>query len=154
MVGTQTVAPSSILASSIISDPNTTPNIYMMLPAGRKNDVPWIGLDSFQFTFSEPVLITSADVVVKSARGINYGPVTVTNSGTSDMITLAHPIDKADRVTFTIDVGPMLVVSSEIPVLPGDVLDRGRVTAGDIAAIRKELRAARGRRQRGVIAVR
>ena len=36
------------------------------------------------------------------ASGINYGPVTVSGSGTSYTITLAQPINAADRVTITI----------------------------------------------------
>ena len=55
-----------------------------------------------QITLSQPETLTPADVTVSSAIGINYGPVTVSGSGTSYTITLAQPINAADRVTITI----------------------------------------------------
>ena len=51
---------------------------------------------------ARPQTLTAADVTVISAIGVNYGPVTVSGSGTSYTITLAQPINAADRVTITI----------------------------------------------------
>ena len=51
------------------------------LPPGRKLDLPWIGINSFRFNFNEPVLLNAADVMVQSARGMNYGRYTLHRLG-------------------------------------------------------------------------
>ncbi len=60
-----------------------------LLPQGRTTDLPWLGIDSLQVTISQAQTLTPADVTVSSAIGVNYGPVTVSGSGTSYTITLA-----------------------------------------------------------------
>ena len=47
------------------------------------------------------------------SSGINYGPVTLSGSGTSYTITLAQPINEADRVTITI--GNALIAELHAP---------------------------------------
>ena len=76
-----------------------------LLPAGRNTDMPWLGIDEVQITFSEAEPLAAGDVTVSSAHGVNYGPVTVSGSRTSYTITLAQPINQPDRVTITI-AGP------------------------------------------------
>jgi hypothetical protein len=55
-------------------------------------------------SFTQPVVVSAADVTLASARGIQYGPVTITGMGTSFTIMFARPIDKADRVTLAITI--------------------------------------------------
>jgi len=110
------------------------------LPAGRKLDLPLIGIDSFQLDFNEPVLLTAADVTVQSARGVNYGPVTVSGSGTTYNVTFAQPIAEADRVTITANIAGAKVFSGRLNVLPGDVNGDGVVNSKDLTAIRKDLK--------------
>src|SRR5262249_19675567 len=74
-----------------------------LLPPGGKTDSPWLGIDQLQITLSQAYTLTPADVVIMSALGVNYGPVTISGSGTNYTITLAQPITLADRVTIIID---------------------------------------------------
>jgi len=117
----------------------TAPNGISLLPAGRKTDLPWIGINSFQFDFNEPVVLTAAAVTLQSARGINYRPVTVSSSGTTYNIKFAHPIAKADRVTITVNIAGAEVFAGRLNVLPGDVNGDGVVNSKDLTAIRKDL---------------
>jgi trimeric autotransporter adhesin len=73
-----------------------------LLPVGRTTDLPWSDINSIAVTLSSSASLTSGDVSVSSADGINYGAVTISGSGTNYVITLAQPISTADRVTFTI----------------------------------------------------
>jgi hypothetical protein len=118
----------------------TAPDGISQLPAGRKHDLPWIGIDSFQFSFTAPALLTAADVMVQSARGMTYGPITVTGSGMNDTVTFAQPIDKADRVTITLDIMGRQIFAGRFNVLPGDVDDLGVVNGKDLATLRKDMR--------------
>ncbi len=74
----------------------------------------------------------------RSAIGVNYGPVTVSGSGTSYTITLAEPIDQADRVTITISNANIATFTRRLDVLPGDVNDDGVVNAQDLVDVRNE----------------
>ena len=106
-----------------------------LLPPGRTTDIPWLGINQFQVYFSEPMVLSSADIRIQSARGIAYGPVKI--SGISDLstITLARPIDKADRVTVLINIRQGSPFSGTLDVLPGDVNGDGQVNSKDLAAI-------------------
>jgi hypothetical protein len=108
-----------------------------LLPPGRTTDIPWLGIDQFQVHFSEPMVLSSADIRIQSARGIAYGPVTI--GGISDLctITLARPIDKADRVKVLIDIRQGAPFSGTLNVLPADVNGDGVVNSRDLAAIHK-----------------
>ena len=110
-----------------------------LLPQGRTTDLPWLGIDSLQVTLSQAQTLTPADVTVSSAIGVNYGPVTVSGSGTSYTITLAQPINSADRVTITIVNPGVSIFNRRLDVLPGDVNDDGMVNVQDMVAIRNQM---------------
>ena len=110
-----------------------------LLPQGRTTDLPWLGIDSLQVTLSQAQTLTPADVTVNSAIGVNYGPVTVSGSGTSYTITLAQPINAADRVTITIVNPGVSMFNRRLDVLPGDVNDDGVVNVQDLVAIRNQM---------------
>ena len=109
-----------------------------LLPAGRNTDLPWLGISNISIALSQPGVLTSGDVTVTSAAGIAYGPVTVSGSGTSYVITLAQPISSADRVTLTIGSASIATFTRRLDVLPGDVNDDGVVTLGDAILVRNE----------------
>src|SRR5262249_50687864 len=77
--------------------------------------------------------------VISSALGVNYGPVTVSGSGTSFSITLAQPITLADRVTIIIDNPGVSVFYRRLDVVPGDFNDDGVVNSQDMVGVRNQL---------------
>jgi hypothetical protein len=107
-----------------------------LLPAGRNLDLPWSGINKLQVTFSEPENLTASDATITSARGVNYGPVTITGSGESFTITLAQPILKADRVTIVMANAGIAQFVHRLDVLPGDVNDNGAVNKADVQEVR------------------
>ena len=109
-----------------------------LLPAGRTTDIPWLGINQLPITLSQAYTLTAADVFISSAIGVNYGPVTVSGSGTNYTITLAQPINAADRVTIIIDNPGVSVFYRQLDVLPGDFNDDGVVNGQDLAGIRNE----------------
>ena len=114
-----------------------------LLPAGRKTDLPWLGIDQVSITLGAAATLTAGDVTVTSAIGVNYGPVTVSGSGTSYTITLAQPIDKADRVTITIGSASIATFTRRLDVLPGDFNDDGVVNSQDLVGVRNEMAGLR-----------
>jgi Dockerin type I domain len=110
-----------------------------LLPAGRNTDLPWLGIDQLQITLGQAQTLTPTDVTVASAMGVNYGPVTVSGSGTSYTITLAQPIDAADRVTITIVNPGISLFNRRVDVLPGDFNDDGLVNSQDLVGVRNEI---------------
>ena len=100
--------------------------------------MPWLGIYELSITLSTAEALASADVTVTSAIGVNYGPVTMTGSGTSYTITLAQPITKADLVTITIGNSSIVTVTRRLDVLPGDFGDYGVVNAADLLGVRDE----------------
>ena len=102
-----------------------------LLPAGRKTDLPWFGINRIGITLSNPATLVGGNVTVTSAVGIKYGPVTISGSGTNYVITLAQPINTADRVTFTIASSTIATYTRRLDVLPGDVNDDGSVNTTD-----------------------
>ena len=89
-------------------------------------------------TLTQAETLTAGDVTVSSAIGVNYGPVTVSGSGTNYTITLAHPINMADRVTITIGNASIAPFNRRLDVLPGDFNDDGVVNSQDLVGIRNE----------------
>lgn len=106
-----------------------------ILPAGRTNDLPWLGIDQITLTFNSSVPLAPGDVTITSAIGADYGPVTVVGSGTTYTITLATPINTADLVTIAIGNSSIAAFSGVLPVLPGDVNDDGVVDAQDLTIV-------------------
>jgi hypothetical protein len=117
----------------------TAADLLRLLPAGRKTDLPWLGINRLPITLSEAETLTSGDVTVTSARGIKYGPVTISGSGTSYTITLANPITVADRLTITIGNANIATYTWRLDVLPGDFNDDGVVNSQDIVGVRNEI---------------
>ena len=109
-----------------------------LLPAGRKTDLPWLGIDRVSITLSQAATLTSADVTVTGITIASYGPVTISGSGTNYTITLAQPIDKADRVTITIGSASIATFTRRLDVLPGDFNDDGVVNSQDMVGVRNE----------------
>ncbi len=110
-----------------------------MLPEGRQTDFPWLGIQRVQISLTQDAAVTAGDITVLGERDINYEPVTVSGSGTNYMITLAQPINAADRVTLTI-CNPFIVgFTRRLDVLPGDVNDDGVVSASDVVLIRNAI---------------
>jgi hypothetical protein len=103
-----------------------------MLPAGRNTDLPWLGINQIAITLSSAATLANGDITVTGQSVANYGPVSVSGSGTNYVITLAQAINVADRVTFTIGNAGVATFTRRLDVLPGDVNDDGFVTTGDV----------------------
>jgi len=110
-----------------------------LLPAGRNTDLPWMGIDLVQLTLTQPATLAAGDITAIGSSGTNYGPVTVSGSDTSYTITLAQPINAADRVTITIGNELIASFTRRLDVLPGDVNDDGVVNVQDLVAIRNQM---------------
>jgi len=106
-----------------------------LLPAGRNTDLPWLGINKLAITLSAAESLSPADVSVTGLTVANYGPVTISGSGTSYTISLAHPINAADRVTVTIGNANITTFTRRLDVLPGDFNDDGVVSAADMAGV-------------------
>ncbi len=129
----------SVEWGSQIAELQTAADGLRLLPAGRNTDLPWLAIDQLQITLGQAQALTSADVFVSSANlGINYGPVTVSGSGTTYTIDLAQPINVADRVTITIVNPGISLFNQRIDVLPGDFNDDGAVNSQDLIGVRNE----------------
>jgi hypothetical protein len=109
-----------------------------LLPSGRSTDLPWLGISTFAITLSQAEALSPGDVTVTGITVANYGPVTISGSGTSYTITLAQPINKADRVTITIGNATIATFTRELDVLPGDFNDDGVVNSQDLVGVRNE----------------
>ncbi len=109
-----------------------------LLPAGRNTDLPWLGIRSVPITLGQAESLTAADVALTSASGTNYGPVTISGAGTNYTITLARPIEKADRLTITISSPLIAPFTRRLDVLPGDFNDDGVVNQSDILGVLDE----------------
>ena len=112
-----------------------------LLPAGRNADAPWLGINRFAITLSRSAALSAGDISVAGLIGVDYGPVTVVGSGTSYVITLARPVDAADRLTLTIGNAAIASFTRRLDVLPGDINDDGVVNAGDLTLERDALLA-------------
>ncbi len=88
-----------------------------------------------------PETLSPSDVSVTGITVANYGPVTISGSGTNYTITLAQAIDAADRVTLSLGNAGIASIRFEIDVLPGDVNDDGVVNGADLVAVRNDFAA-------------
>jgi len=103
-----------------------------LLPVGRNTDLPWLNINRIAITLSQSADLNPGDVSVTGITGGNYGPVTISGSGTSNvLITLSKPISAADRVTITIGNAEIITYTRRLDVLPGDVTDDGAVNTTD-----------------------
>jgi hypothetical protein len=101
--------------------------------------VPWLGIDRLQVNLAQTATLSAGDITVLGSSRTNYGPVTVSGSGTSYTIKLAQPINQADRVTITIGNSLIAPFTRRIDVLPGDVNDDGVVNAQDMLVVRNQM---------------
>ncbi|HZL34036.1 MAG TPA: dockerin type I domain-containing protein [Tepidisphaeraceae bacterium] len=106
-----------------------------LLPAGRSTDVSLGNINQINIVLSAPAPLSSSDITVGSAIGMNYGPVTVSGSAGSYTLTLARPITAADRVTISIGNSGIASWVRRIDVLPGDANDDGVVTFSDFVML-------------------
>src|SRR5207253_682784 len=102
-----------------------------LLPAGRNIDMPWVNTSALTITFNQTVALSPGVVAVTGSVVPNYGPVTISGSGTSYTITLRQAISKADRVTVAFGNASITSFTRRLDVLPGDVSDDGFVTVAD-----------------------
>jgi Bacterial Ig domain len=109
-----------------------------LLSAGRNTDLPWYGINRLQITLSQPETLTPGDVSVTGIAVANYGPVTISGSGTNYTITFAQAITTADRVTVTIGNAGLTTFTRRLDVLPGDVNDDGMVNSQDLVLVRND----------------
>jgi hypothetical protein len=100
-----------------------------LLPSGRNTDLPWLGINQLPITLAQATTLAAGDVAVTGITVANYGPVTISGSGTSYTITFAQPINQADRVTITITNASIATFTRRLDVLPGDFNDDGWSTA-------------------------
>ena len=102
-----------------------------LLPAERNTDMPWLGINKITITLSAAASLVPSDVTVTGIAVANYGPVTISGSGTTYTITLAKAINVADRVTVTIANAEIATYTRRLDVLPGDANDDGYVNSTD-----------------------
>jgi hypothetical protein len=110
-----------------------------LLPGSRRTDLPWLGINQVQISLDQAATLAAGDVSIIGASGIDYGVASVSGSGTSYTITLAHPINKADRVTIAIGNASIATFTRRLDVLPGDFNDDGVVNSQDMVGIRNEI---------------
>jgi hypothetical protein len=110
-----------------------------LLPSGRSTDVSWQGITSFAITLSQSETLTAGDVSVTGKTVANYGPVTVSGSGTTYTVTLAQPVNATDIVTLAIGNAHITTFTGTLPVLPGDVGDAGSVSASSMVLARNAI---------------
>jgi parallel beta-helix repeat protein len=141
-IGAYEFQPASIAEASVAWGSGGTtsllaaPDGLRLLPAGRKTDLPWLGINRFQITLNGPATLTPGDVKVTGIAVASYGPVKISGSGSTYTITLARPIMKADRVTIEIAGANIEGYTRRLDVLPGDVNDDGIVNRQDLILTR------------------
>ncbi len=136
---TVTVNQVAATVTAVSADWGTTGSIALqtaadglrLLPAGRTTDLPWYGINKLQITLSQAETLSPGDVSVTGITVANYGPVTISGSGTNYTITFAKAITTADRVTVTIGNAGIATFTRRLDVLPGDVNDDGVVNTTD-----------------------
>jgi Bacterial Ig domain len=115
-----------------------------LLPAGRSTDLPWSGINKLQITLSQAESLSPSDVSVTGITVANYGPVTISGSGTNYTITFAQAITTADRVTVSIGNAGIATFTRRLDVLPGDANDDGVVNAQDLVVVRNDFASLGG----------
>ena len=115
-----------------------------LLPAGRTNDIPWLGITKITLTLDRSIAsLTAANVTLKSAAGFSYSVASVTGSGTTWTINLGGSgLVNPDKVTVTISSSTVASFSKRLDVLPGDVNDDGLVSSLDQMLVSRQLTGA------------
>ena len=107
-----------------------------LLPTGRTNDIDWFNISSITITLDRSIpSLAPADVSVIGSVGGSYGPVRITGSGTTWVITLAKVIANADKVIETIGNTQLTSYQRDLDVLPGDFNDDGVVSSADVTLL-------------------
>jgi Dockerin type I domain len=109
-----------------------------LLPAGRTTDLSWLNINKIAITLDQATTLSESDLSVTGIAVANYGPVSISGSGTTYAITLHQPIATADRVTVTIGNATIATTVRRLDVLPGDFNDDGVVTMQDAILVRNE----------------
>ncbi len=135
---TLTVTGATIAVSGVSVDwgsqtaPLYTAGGGLLLPAGRTTDLPWFNINRIAIVLAQAATLTPADVSVTGITGGNYGPVSISGSGTSSiLITFDKAIAGPDLVTITISSSQIITFTGQLDVLPGDVNDDGVVNTTD-----------------------
>lgn len=102
-----------------------------LLPAGRNTDLPWRNISSLAITLNQAAALTASDVTAVGITGGDYGPVTISGSGTSYVVTFAKPVSQGDLVTITIGNTEVATFTRRVDILPGDTNDDGVVNTTD-----------------------
>jgi hypothetical protein len=112
-----------------------------LLPTGRTNDIPWLGITRITLTLDKAVdSLTAADVTLLSAGGFTYSVSSVTGSGTTWTINLGGGgLINADRITVTIGGSSVAGFSRRLDVLPGDANDDASVTSSDQLLVNRQI---------------
>ena len=110
----------------------------LLLPSGRHTDIPWLGINVLQITLSQPEALTTSNITLRSARGIKYQAVGVSNNGTSYVVFLSRAMTASDRITLTIAGAGLTTFNGQLNILPGDFNDNGVVNRQDYYDVRAE----------------
>jgi hypothetical protein len=137
-IGAYELQPAVITALSVSWGKAGTASLFVaadglrLLPPGRNTDLPWLGINQITITLDQPETLAPGDLSVTGLTVASYGPVMVSGSGFTYVITLAQPINAADRVTVTIANPQIASFTGRIDVLPGDINDDGVVNSQDL----------------------
>jgi hypothetical protein len=104
-------------------------------------ELPWYGINRFEITLSSPASLSASDVSVTGSTIANYGPVSISGSGTNYTITLAQPIDSMDGIVLTLGNAGIATYTDVFDVLPGDVNGDGVVNSADLVDVRNAFSA-------------
>ena len=111
-----------------------------LLPAGRITDLPWLNIDRLTITLNRAISsLSAADITVSGVTVANYGPVTISGSGQSWIITLSKAITDPDKVTVKLANAELASYQRRLDILPGDVNDDGVVNGQDIVIVRNQV---------------
>jgi len=112
-----------------------------LLPAGRTNSIPWLGVNKITLTLDNPIAsLVAGDISFRSAVNLSYSVQSISGSGTSWTITLANNgIVSPDKLTVTVANSSLASFTRRLDVLPGDVNDDGMVSSLDMNLVQKQL---------------
>jgi hypothetical protein len=141
------LVPNAATVSSVSANWGTTGSAALvtaadglrLLPVGRNTDLPWLNVSSISLTLSSTATLLPGDVSVTGVTVANYGPVTISGSGTNYTITFGQKVSVADRVTVSVSNAAIAPFVRRLDILPGDVNDDGLVDSRDVVLIRNQV---------------